>query len=178
MTRKFLLFLFFFTIHFIVKSQNSQLLASCCEPAEARCTGSAACTACKNCSRCAYCNSGGSCGVCSSSVNKPDKPKKSSPIKKSSPASYSSSTASFYSKDELLVANKSNVNVRSGAGTHYDIIEKLKENDEVIFIQQSGQWFKAIVKKSKKTGWVYAKNLKRKSVSSTTKQILQNNWKT
>ncbi len=68
--------------------------------------------------------------------------------------------------------------MRSGAGTHYDIIERLKENDEVIFIQQSGQWLKVRVKKSKKTGWVYAKNLKRKSVSSTTKQIPQKNWKT
>lgn len=178
MTRKILLLLFFSTMHFIVKSQNTPLLASCCEPAEARCTGSAACTACKNCSRCAHCNSGGSCGVCSSAVSKPGKPNKSTLLKKSSNIPDPSPDVSFYQKDDLLVVYKNTINVRNGAGTQYDIIEKLKINDEVLFIQQSGQWIKVTVKKSKKTGWIYAKNLKRKSVSSTAKQILQNNWKT
>lgn len=178
MTKKILLFLLFFTTPFIVKSQNNQLLASCCETSEARCTGSASCTACKNCSRCAHCNSGGSCGVCSSTQSKPATTKKSSPVNKSSLSPSSSPEVFFYHKDELLVANKSNVNVRSGAGTHYDITEKLKINDEVLFIQQSGQWIKVTVKKSKKTGWVYAKNLKQKSKPSTAKAILQKNWKT
>lgn len=41
MTKKNLLFLLFFTTHFIANSQNKQLLASCCETSEARCTGSA-----------------------------------------------------------------------------------------------------------------------------------------
>lgn len=179
MTKKIFLFLLFFTTHFIIKSQNNQLLASCCETSEARCTGSASCTACKNCSRCAHCNSGGSCGVCSSTQSKPARTKKSTSVNKTSLSPSSSPDVYFYHKDELLVANKSNVNVRSGAGTHYDIIEKLKINDEVLFIQQSGQWIKVTVKKSKKTGWVYAKNLKRKPKPSTTaKAILQKNWKT
>lgn len=84
----------------------------------------------------------------------------------------------LYHKDELLVVNKSSINVRRGAGTHYDITEKLKINDEVLFIQQLGEWIKVTVKKSKKTGWVYAKNLKRKTMPSTAKEILRKNWKT
>lgn len=46
---------------------------SCCDAADATCTGAANCRACKSCSSCKHCaKNGGSCGVCANAS--PEKP--------------------------------------------------------------------------------------------------------
>src|SRR5690554_738258 len=143
-------------------SAKAQEIASCCTSEEARCIGSSNCRACTNCSRCAHCNSGGSCGVCSGyrttkSSNSSNKTYNST---RQSDNSYSNSnnlyklTRTYYINEVLLVKNET-LNLREGAGTHYQIIEKLKQNDVLFFLEKQGEWIKVKVKKSENIGWVY-----------------------
>lgn len=144
----------------IAQTSSEKLLASCCSNEEGRkCTGSAYCTACTNCSGCKHCNSGGSCGVCAggrSNKKSNSKSKSNSPESTYSVKSKKMSDRNFYKGDHLFVANTT-LNLRSGPGTNYEIISKLKLNDELTYIESSGEWIKVKVKKSSIEGWAYGK---------------------
>lgn len=142
----------------VAQTPSEKLIASCCSTEEGRrCTGSAYCTACTNCSRCKHCSGGGSCGVC----DRGNRSKRASSTSKSntSESTYAVKSKkvinrSFYKGELLFVANTT-LNLRSGPGTKYEIIAKLKLNDELTYIESSGDWIKVKVKKSGVEGWAY-----------------------
>lgn len=146
----------------MAQTSTEKLIASCCSNEDGgRCTGSAYCTACKNCSGCKHCNSGGSCGVCDGGRSS----KRSSSVSKnksnSSESTYSVKSKkiinrSFY-KGELLFVSNTTLNLRNGPETKYEIIAKLKMNDELTYIESNGDWIKVKVKKSGIEGWTYGK---------------------
>lgn len=146
----------------MAQTPSKKLIASCCSTEEGgRCTGSAYCTACKNCSGCKHCNSGGSCGVCDGGRNSKKSSSESKNKSNSSESTYSvkskkTSNRNFY-KGELLFVVNTTLNLRGGPGTKYEIIAKLKMNDELTYIESSGDWIKVKVKKSGIEGWAYGK---------------------
>ncbi|GGB65155.1 hypothetical protein GCM10007424_01330 [Flavobacterium suaedae] len=150
-----LLFLFLSITSF---SQESKLIASCCENKETksfgRCSGNAYCTACTNCRYCKHCNNGGTCGVCAS-YNKP---------KKTTSKSYSSTTnyklPSSYSFGDKLIISSEALNLRAGAGTSYDVVEKLTKGDILTFLSYDGDWIEVRVVESGNKGYVYFKYVK------------------
>ncbi|PKP17232.1 MAG: hypothetical protein CVU07_04570 [Bacteroidetes bacterium HGW-Bacteroidetes-23] len=146
----------------MAQTPSKKLIASCCSTEDGgRCTGSAYCTACKNCSGCKHCNSGGSCGVCDGGKSRNKSSSSSKSKNNTSGTTYSvksKSTGSrnFYKGDRLFVANTT-LNLRSGPGTKYEIIAKLKMNDELIFIESSSDWIKVKIKDSGVEGWTFGK---------------------
>lgn len=96
------------------------VLNKCC----GKCVGSSNCTACTTCNYCRYCNSGGSCGVCGGGSNR---------------RSFGyGNTDGNDSRSNLIPRGSVNkaryiqyyidtkyVNVRSGPGTEYGIIDRL-----------------------------------------------------
>lgn len=147
---------------------SSKLVAS---NASGRCVGSDYCTACRNCSACKWCNSGGSCGVCgggssrsrsrlssrqgATSLHYYDPPR--SYKNNSSAAGYNNkgnnrSTSHFFStvhnSNETdfypikKTVNTKTLNVRSGPGTQYDIIDKLFKYELVPTYGTSDKWTK------------------------------------
>lgn len=159
----FLLFSSLIILPLFSQTAAENTIASCCSSAEARCTGSVYCSACKNCSRCAHCNSGGSCGVCTvyKTTSRPGSSEKKSTATRQSDNSYSGKKKIYgatriYYKNEVLLVSNSTLNLRKGPGIQYEIVEKLKQNDQLIFMKQSGSWLKIKVKKSKNEGWIYA----------------------
>ena len=160
-------------------AQNNKLIASCCEGEGGRCTGSSYCTACTNCSRCKHCNSGGSCGVCAGGSRRTTTTKsyKSNSTNGSS-SSYSGNSSSnsfsknnnnrFYSSEtydlpndvyseyylKTLIVNAETLNLRSGPGANYEILEKLTKNQELVFLAMTGDWVKVRVKSTNTIGFV------------------------
>lgn len=130
-------------------SQDSKLLASCCKETKAktfgRCSGDASCTACSNCRYCKHCNSGGTCGVCTTY---------SAPVKKKK-VSYKAPV--LYSMGDIVTVSNPTLNLRNGAGSDYQIIQKLKKGDELEVISYVGEWLKVQVTSSQKIGYVYYK---------------------
>lgn len=53
------------------------------------------------------------------------------------------------------------LNVREGAGTNYDIIEKVLEGTKLELVRISGSWLKVKVIKTNTIGFVYAKYVKK-----------------
>ncbi len=157
--KKQLLLLILFLLSSNIYSQE-KLLASCCEDKDGRCTGSAYCSACSNCSRCKHCSAGGTCGVCYSY---------SAPVKKKSPSTNSSASrrssskkSSFKSSSEFdntsfLIVKSKTLNVRTGPGTNYEVIEKLIKGDFLIYLSFEKDWIKVKVVDSGKEGYVYYK---------------------
>lgn len=133
--------------HVITSKQRCYTL----ETNNGKCTGSAYCTTCKNCSRCAHCSNGGSCGVCDSGVKK----SYSSTNKKNT-----SITKKNYLVGNNLYVTNTSLNLRSGPGINYEIVEKLSKNDELTFVKKQEDWIKVIVTNSKNTGWVFYKYVK------------------
>lgn len=143
-----------------------------------RCTGSAYCTACSSCSRCGHCNSGGTCGVCSGSssgrsfYSTPRKKHKTtyhsystnsySSAKKKKTKKATSSTVKYYSENgETIVKTITDItNIRKSPSIKAKIIEKVEKNSSLILLQNFGKWLKVKVRKSKKIGFVYYKNVK------------------
>jgi hypothetical protein len=146
----------------MAQTPSKKLIASCCSNEDGgRCTGSAYCSACKNCSGCKYCNSGGSCGVCDSGKSRSNSSSSSKSKSNTSGTTYSPKSKStirqnFYKGDHLFVSNAT-LNLRSGPGTKYEIIAKLKMNDELTYIESSGDWIKVKVKNSGIEGWTFGK---------------------
>ncbi len=151
-----------------VYSQESTVIASCCSSEDGgRCTGSAYCTACKNCSGCKHCNSVGSCGVCSggrtvrkkstSSRKSSTYKTKSSKINSINGSTYSTKKTNTYSISDYLLVTASTLNMRSGPGTQYKIVEKLSYYDKLKYLDRKGNWLKVKVVESEKIGWVYYK---------------------
>jgi len=150
-----------------------------------RCTGSANCTACSNCSRCGHCGAGGTCGVCSgsswgksisSSGHSSHKKKKRSYSRaynnsnNSSVGFYSSSrkrtpiyhyetNVSLTDENFLYTVYKS-VNIRTGAGKNYPIIETVARNTKLIFLYEKSDWYKVKVVESNREGYVYKESVK------------------
>lgn len=133
---------------------------------EARCTGSSNCRACKNCKYCKHCNSGGSCGVCSggrSSYRSTTRSARSTPkVRKV----YSTTGSSIYSLPDdpysqyylkTLIVTNTYLNMRSGPGTNYRIIQKLKKDQLLTFLAMIGSWVKVRIKGSKTVGYVHMK---------------------
>jgi len=146
--------LFAFTAH----SQNSKLIASCCDaPKEAksfgRCSGDAYCTACSNCKYCKNCSQqGGSCGVCTTYAA----PKKTSAKKKSSTSTAAKLPSQYYENQNLVVTSAT-LNAREGAGTEYDVVETLHDGDNLKFISYEGDWIYVYINGSGAHGYVYYK---------------------
>ncbi len=158
MKNTILISLVLLSLNAVAQTSSEKLIASCCSTEEGRrCTGSAYCTACTNCSGCKHCSGGGSCGVC----DRGNRSKKTSSTSKSSTSESTYavklkkiSFRSFHRGESLFVANTT-LNLRNGPGTNYKIIAKLKLNEELIFIEQAGDWIKVKVKKSGVEGWAY-----------------------
>jgi uncharacterized protein YgiM (DUF1202 family) len=96
----------------------STALDKCC----GRCVGSAYCTACTTCNYCKYCNSGGSCGVCGGGSSfRSENSRRNSSVPSYTPpkSSYSKRTYIQY------FVNTSLLNVRSGPGLNYEVIDKI-----------------------------------------------------
>lgn len=180
--KKFLL-LFFgiilvtFTSFYFSKNENNGH--------KGRCTGSAYCTACSNCSRCGHCGAGGTCGVCSGSSSgrsysgsgySSSKKKKS--YRSGSYKSSNNASANFYSSsrkktpiyryeanisladENFLYTIYKSVNIRSGAGKNYPIVETVTKNTKLIFLYKKSDWYKVRVVDSEKQGYVYRKSVK------------------
>lgn len=162
----------FFTFNFSF-SQTNMVLASYSDGEVGRCTGSSYCTACTNCSRCGHCGSGGSCGVCSKSYRAT--PKKASTYKPSS-SRVNKSSNSYTSKLKTVIYNLPNdisskyylknlivnievLNLRSGPGTSYSVIETLQREQRLTFLAMTENWVKVKVNLTKTIGFVYYKHI-------------------
>lgn len=55
---------------------------------------------------------------------------------------------------KTLMVNINELNLRSGPNTDYKIIEKLKKNQELIFLAMTDDWVKVRVKSSSTVGFV------------------------
>lgn len=179
--------LFLFFIVNSSYSQKSNLIASCCDTKKGgRCTGSAYCTACTTCSGCKYCNSGGSCGVCASSTSSRSYstttyyvPQKKHTAKKTKNAkltnnfyrnSNSGSSTSNYgsysenyneiTKGSFFMIKGSKLNLRSGPGTTYDVVQELHKTDygQILGSVIDG-WVFVSITKSENFGYVKAENI-------------------
>ena len=159
-----LVFLFSATLCF------SQDIASCCTSPkdEGRCTGSAYCTACKNCSRCAHCGSGGTCGVCAT-VAEPEEPKKPRTRNKNSPSSGQTGNKARpnTAQNDGTAINApaqfeaiADVNLRSGPGENFRIVDKIPKGAKLVKLSQRGAWSKVRVISSNKTGYVLSKYIR------------------
>lgn len=147
----------------------SQDIASCCTSPkeEGRCTGSASCTACRNCSRCAHCGAGGTCGVCAA-VAEPEEPKKSGTRnKKSSSAKTADKPRATTAKNDDADASPpeqfeviAEVNLRSGPGENFSIVEKIRKGAKLVKLGKRGAWSKVWVISSNKTGYVLSKYIR------------------
>jgi Bacterial SH3 domain len=152
---------FFFLIGY---SQDSKLLASCCDvkPAKSfgRCSGDASCTACSNCKYCKHCSKeGGSCGVCAT-YDAPVRKTKKTTTKKSYTSNSTYKYPSEYSYGDKLTVMSENLNVRKGAGIDYDIVEKLTRGDALTFLSFDGEWIEVRVVGSGNKGYVNYKYVK------------------
>lgn len=156
-----LLLIFSFKI-FSQETKTERLLASCCETEGGKCTGSATCTTCKNCVRCKHCSNGGSCGVCAGTKTSGLKSnKKNTSLANDASQSISLKGTSkegsklFYVKSVFLY-------LRKEPKYNAIVISKLLKEEPLIFIDSKDEWIKVKVKKTQKTGWVLASNLKEK----------------
>ena len=152
---------------FIAQVSISQIatntVASCCSSKKGRCTGSANCTVCTNCSRCGYCSSGGSCGVCNGRTTQKSYNYRNQSSNSNTTRSYSNGiynlpnnpSSQYYMN--TLVVNSETLNLRKGPSTSYEIIQKLKANQELIFLAMTGDWVKVKVKSNAVIGFVYSK---------------------
>lgn len=150
-------------------SQENVTIAYSCGETVGKCVGSSYCSACTNCSRCGHCSSGGSCGVCSRRKNykskENSKPKHNSSSEKKQSNSYTSKsktnaydlpndiTSKYYLKN--LLVNITALNLRSGPGTSYSIIEVLKKEQNLTFLAMTGNWVKVKVNLTSTIGFVY-----------------------
>lgn len=151
----FFIFLIISLFSFNSFSQETKLIASCCEEGRG-CTGSAYCTACKNCSGCRYCSkNGGSCGVCSSVRKKTYR--NSSSLKKIT-ADNSSISYKFY-RGAVLYTSKTILNLRKGPGVKYKVLKKLKKDTKLVYISKKNNWIKVKEQVSDLVGYVYFKYL-------------------
>ena len=158
-------------------AQDADLLASCSTHEGGRCTGSSYCRACRNCSRCGHCSRGGTCGVCSGGYRSTRKAKSTSYSSTSSSytnsstgltssssntinstigssTSYADTKANkkYYSK--TLIVNSKSLNLRNGPGAIYPVIEKLKKDQKLDFLEMTGNWVKVVVRETKTIGYV------------------------
>lgn len=156
---KIILFLIITLGQITLSAQETSLMANSCS-ISVRCVGSAYCSACTNCSRCGHCSAGGSCGVCSNHYKKPKKRNKSTNqnVTNSNTRKYSlpnDPSSKYYLKN--LNINTEILNLRTGPGTSYPILEILKKNQLIIFLAMKGNWIKVKVVSTKTTGFVYYK---------------------
>lgn len=118
---------------------------------ERGCSGSAYCSACTNCSGCRHCaKEGGSCGACNSNLKRRVRSKSSSNSLRSAPKI---EALSFKSK----LYTTANLNLRSGPGTHYKIVERLSKNEPLEYLETTGSWIKIKVIQSGNVGYGYYK---------------------
>lgn len=144
----------------------SQDIASCCVSTkeEGRCTGSASCKVCKNCSRCAHCGAGHSCGVCAD-MEEPEESQKTT-RKNTTPRATTNKprTPSANNDPDLSPAAQfeaiSEINLRSGPGENFGIVEKLRKGAKMIKLTERGSWTKVQVVSSGKTGYVLSKYIR------------------
>lgn len=153
----FLLFSVFTLISF---GQESTIIASCCNSNEAKCTGSSSCRACTNCSRCGYCSGGGFCGVCARPTSK--KTATNSYYKSYSENKSNKPTQKFSLSDEVnsanylksLVLTTRTLNLRNGPTTSYSVLEKIHQDQKLIYLALTGEWIKVKVKSTGTIGFV------------------------
>lgn len=158
--------------YFFANGQKVSSLNLINESKLGRCTGSAYCSACKNCSRCAHCGSGGTCGVCSSNVQSPNtvqsrasktssiyKPRVTSLVDKKSYQVGKSNVASDLVQP-LSVVRVKEINLYSGPGLSYPVIEKLKLNQKVKRLAKIGKWVKVKVSSSGTLGYCKLEGIK------------------
>jgi uncharacterized protein YgiM (DUF1202 family) len=112
-------FLTIVIIPFILRDDSiSTVLKECC----GKCVGSSYCTACTTCNYCKHCNSGGSCGVCGGGSSFSSENSRRNP----SVPSYTPPKSSYSKKTYIqYFVNTSMLNVRSGQGLNYEVIDKI-----------------------------------------------------
>ncbi|WP_146106871.1 SH3 domain-containing protein [Polaribacter porphyrae] len=147
--------IFFFSIDLLSQeTKKKELIASCCTEL-GRCTGSSYCTACKNCSGCKHCSkNGGSCGVCSSVSNKVYRNNYS----KKKSTSFSK-IAYKLKKGNTLYVSIETLNLRKEPNSKSKILERLKKDAALIYLDKTKNWIKVKVKKTGLIGYVYGKYL-------------------
>lgn len=74
-------------------------------------------------------------------------------------------TAGFEEKVEYaypaMVVNRK-INLRSGPGTTYDIVETLSGGQAVTVVASSGEWVKVLVDRDNRMGWIHKSLIRRK----------------
>lgn len=81
------------------------------------------------------------------------------------PMEFNNKNTVFYLSDDLssvyysktLMVNTENLNLRTGPGMEYEIIEKLAKHRELVFLAMIGEWVKVRVKASSRIGFVHYK---------------------
>lgn len=101
-----------------------------------KCTGSANCRACKTCNYCKHCNNGGSCGVCAGGSSS----SASAYFNSSSSSSRPSYSGSSINSQGRFLVKADNVDVRSGPGTTYAIIDGLSRGEIVNGSSGTSSW--------------------------------------
>ncbi len=158
--------------YFFASGQKVSSLNLINESMLGRCIGSAYCSACRNCSRCAHCGSGGTCGVCSSNVHSPNtvqsrtsktlsiyNPRVTSMVNKKS----SSVGKGGFANDlvePLSVVRVKEINLHSGPGLSYPVIEKLKLNQKLKRLAKKGKWARVKVSSSGTLGYCKLEGIK------------------
>ncbi|XLS30119.1 SH3 domain-containing protein [Flavobacteriaceae bacterium M23B6Z8] len=141
---------------FSVCGQQSQdFVASCCVK-ERGCTGSANCSACKNCSGCRHCaKNGGSCGVCSGHYGNTRRYTTTSRKKNDG------LRVDRIKKDDLVVVTSEALNLRSGPGKQYSVLERLLVEQELLVLEVNSEWLYVRKVGSKMTGYVHRSMVKK-----------------
>lgn len=174
-------------IPFIIISFSLFLLNSCIKANDnvghdGRCTGSAYCTACSNCSRCGHCSGGGTCGVCGGgslgASYSGSSSKKSKSKKHKTSDSYTTSKTKTKSKsnkppkvfidkvdvninsNNRYIAGVSTINIYEKPSTASKKIAVVSKNTKLIQLSKKDSWYKVQIKESRKTGYVFSKDLK------------------
>lgn len=167
MTRP-LLFGLLFATSSLLSQQPPNIMAVMCTEAtpllteKATCTGSASCRACKNCGYCGHCaKRGGSCGVCSRGRRTTTRSQSLARL----PAARSSEEttpndrvadqpSSEYYLKTLVVKNTTSLNLRTGPGSGYDIIRRLRHSDRMTLLAIQNGWVKVRLAEGNLIGYV------------------------
>jgi hypothetical protein len=140
--------------------------------ASAKCTGSMNCRACKNCSGCKHCNSGGTCGVCAKAKVENTYQRKSTSTNYSTTTTTTSSSSSLsnnfantnnetkvsdFDAESILIVIVPQLNLRDGSSTGHSVLEKLKQYQQLFFLEEDGEWVKVRVRSTNTIGYVHKK---------------------
>jgi uncharacterized protein YraI len=70
--------------------------------------------------------------------------------------------AQIESETAILLVNTTNLNLREGPGTYYQVIERLTYGQELILLSENGDWLEVKSTDDEQIGFVYRKYVRRK----------------